>query len=82
VARSAAARLPAAADHYAVIRVGDGWRLLFAGGVVGRFRTREAATAVAETVCAASAALGVEVALTVQTHTGELRRELVRRPRA
>jgi hypothetical protein len=63
-------------SRYAVIRVGPEWRLLFDGDLLGRFTSREAATQVAEKLCAASAALGVSVDLTVQTETGELRREL------
>ena len=58
------------------IRVGPEWRLLFDGDLLGRFASRDAATQVAEKLCAASAALGVSVDLTVQTETGELRREL------
>ena len=63
----------ARSGHYAVLRFGDEWRLLFGACTIGQFRSREAAEHFAGKLCRAVANVGFDVDLTVQTHTGELR---------
>jgi hypothetical protein len=61
--------------RYAVVRVGDQWRLLHGAHTIAQFGTREAATGVAGALCRAVANVGFDVDLTVQTWAGELRDE-------
>ena len=63
--------------RYAVIRYGDEWRLLYGTATIGQFPTLEAAKEVADKLCRAVANVGFDVDLTVQTWTGELRRERI-----
>jgi len=59
--------------RYAVVRVGDHWRLMHGARTIGQFGSLEAASGVAEALCRAVANVGFDVELTVQTRTGELR---------
>ena len=63
--------------RYAVIRYGDEWRLLYGPATIGQFPSLEAARDVADKLCRAVADVGFDVDLTVQSWTGELRRERI-----
>ena len=65
------------AGNYAVIRVGEEWRLLNGEATIGAYPTFDAASDVADKLCRAAANVGHQVDLTVQTMVGELRRQSV-----
>ena len=66
--------------RYAVIRVGDEYRLMYGEQTIGQFATFETAVGVAERLCRAVAGVGFDVDLTVQTWAGELRTERIASP--
>jgi hypothetical protein len=63
----------APAGRYAVVCVGDQWRLMHGANTIGQFGSLETASNVAEALCRAVDNVGFDVRLTVQTRTGELR---------
>ena len=63
--------------RYAVIRVGEEWRLLYGANVIGQFASGETANEIADKLCRAVANVGFDVYLTRHTDTGELRSERI-----
>ncbi len=64
-------------NRYAVLRVGEEWRVLYGSSVIGQYRTADAAHAVADKLCLAVADVGRDVELVRHTWSGELRNEQV-----
>ena len=63
--------------RYAVIRVGEEWRLMYGANVIGQFASSETANEIADKLCRAVANVGFDVDLTRHTVTGELRSERI-----
>ena len=63
--------------RYAVIRVGEAWRLMYGANVIGQVASGETANEIADKLCRAVANVGFDVDLTRHTDTGELRSERI-----
>ena len=63
--------------RYAVIRVGQEWRLMYGANVIGQFASGETANDIADKLCRAVANVGFDVDLTRHTDAGELRSERI-----